>query len=223
MIFGMPEGESIMSSSSLKIVACAAMLLDHVAWTWFSVSSPVGIVMHIIGRITMPVMAFMIAEGYVHTHDITRYVVRLLVFAIISDFPFILFERSTIRHDVIFTLLFGLLAIWILDSRIPIFFRYILVAFFLIFSLCFDWVFIGVLLCVFFWRFRGNFLGVSFSVVLCSILAAIIFGQWWQLGMILSLPLLYLYNGSRGNSSKWGFYIFYPAHLLALSVLRAVI
>lgn len=44
-----------------------------------------------------------------------------------------------------------------------------------------------------------------------------------QLGVFLAIPLLCCYNGKRGSggrAAKWGFYIFYPAHLLVLWILN---
>lgn len=214
-----------MTGESLKLVAIVCMLIDHVAWSWVPTGSVLGIVMHCIGRITMPVMAFMIAEGYLHTHNFKGYAGRLLVFALASDIPFMIFECSTKMHNVMFTLLLGLIAIWLIDhSRNA--FKAVLAGLFMICVALFlsvDWSFIGVLLCVIFWRFRGNFLAISLSVTVLALLSVMIYGQWWQLSLILSLPLIRLYNGERGRGSKWGFYAFYPGHLAALAFIRAVI
>lgn len=201
------------------------MLIDHVAWAWVPVDSPAGIVMHIIGRVTMPIMAFMVAEGYIHTHDFKRYAGRLLIFAFVSDIPFMVFERSVVGHNVMFTLFLGLMAIWFADHI-----KWGFMIFCSVYSMAMaalilrlDWSFIGVLLCVLFWKFRGNFLAVSISAVALSIMTVIVYGQWWQFGMLLSLPLFRLYDGQRGRGSKWGFYAFYPGHLAALAILRAVV
>lgn len=214
-----------MTGEALKLFAVVCMLIDHVAWAWVPVDSPAGIVMHIIGRVTMPIMAFMIAEGYIHTHDFKRYAGRLLIFAIVSDIPFMIFERTNAGHNVMFTLFLGLMAIWFVDhadrSYKAVFGASLMIVAALYLRL--DWSFIGVLLCVLFWKFRGNFLAVSISAVALSIMTVIVYGQVWQFGMLLSLPLLRLYDGKRGQGSKWGFYVFYPGQFVVLSILRAVI
>ena len=214
-----------MSGEALKLFAVVCMLIDHVAWTWVPVDSPAGIIMHLIGRVTMPVMAFMIAEGYIHTHDFKRYAGRLLIFAFVSDVPFMAFERSVMGHNVMFTLFLGLIAIWCVDHTNRAYKAIFAVLLMVGSAACLrvDWSFIGVLLCLVFWQFRGNFIAVSLSVVVLAFLTMMIYGQWWQIGIILSLPLLRAYNGARGRGSKWGFYAFYPGHLAVLAVLRAVI
>ena len=40
--------------------------------------------------------------------------------------------------------------------------------------------------------------------------------QWL---MLLALPFILHYNGQKGKSSKWFFYVFYPAHIYVLVVL----
>ena len=214
-----------MSGEALKLFAVVCMLIDHVAWTWVPVDSPAGIVMHLIGRVTMPVMAFMIAEGYIHTHDFKRYAGRLLIFAFVSDVPFMAFERSVMGHNVMFTLFLGLVLIWFVDHANRVYKAILAGALMVGAAVCLrvDWSFIGVLLCLISWQFRGNFIAVSLSVIVLAFLTAMLYGQWWQLGVILSLPLLRAYNGQRGKGSKWGFYAFYPGHLAALAILRAVI
>jgi hypothetical protein len=214
-----------MTGEVIKLIAIVCMLVDHVAWAWVTSDSALGILMHCVGRITMPVMTFMIAEGYEHTHDFKRYAGRLLIFAFVSDIPFMAFERSNLNHDVMFTLFFGLLAIWFVDHAqkfyIAIFSVIMIMGVALYFRV--DWSFIGVLLCLLFWQFRANFIAMSISVVIMALLAVIVYGQWWQISLILSLPILRLYNGERDRGSKWGFYAFYPGHLAVLAILRSVI
>ena len=66
----------------LKVIAIVAMTFDHIAWMWVPVVSLPGQCMHIIGRITAPVMCYLLAEGYIHTHDIRKYTLRLGLFAL---------------------------------------------------------------------------------------------------------------------------------------------
>ena len=44
----------------------------------------------------------------------------------------------------------------------------------------------------------------------------------YQWRMIFALPLLLLYNGEKGSSPKYFFYIFYPLHLAILNILSVV-
>lgn len=70
----------------LKLLAIAAMTVDHIGYLFY----PGVSWMRMVGRLTFPIMAFLIAEGYRHTHDLRRYETRLFVFALISMLPFYL-------------------------------------------------------------------------------------------------------------------------------------
>ncbi|MCH5198687.1 MAG: hypothetical protein J1E34_07245 [Oscillospiraceae bacterium] len=117
------------SSSTLKIIAISAMLLDHIAaafedqlsGTLFCFSVGGLPLPRLIGRIAFPIFAFLIAEGASRTKNIYKYMLRLLIFAFISEIPFdlalfhtplneVLFETE--HQNVFFTLLLGLLAIY---------------------------------------------------------------------------------------------------------------
>ncbi len=64
------QGKTGMSSFTLKMIAILAMLIDHIAWAFVPTGTLLGQIMHIIGRITAPIMCYFIAEGYYHTHNI---------------------------------------------------------------------------------------------------------------------------------------------------------
>ena len=68
-----------LSANQLKTIAILAMTLDHLAWTLFPGYSTEWfvILLHIIGRITAPVMWFFVAEGYYHTRNIHNYMKRI--------------------------------------------------------------------------------------------------------------------------------------------------
>lgn len=72
-----------------------------------------------VGRLAFPIFAFLIAEGYFHTHDFKRYMLRLFVFALISEIPFNLMYGATIfypyHQNVIWTFLIALSGIWLID------------------------------------------------------------------------------------------------------------
>lgn len=104
------------TSMSLHIMAMFFMLLDHM---WATVI-PGRDWMTCVGRIAFPIFAFMVAEGYFHTHSLKKYVGRLLFFAIISEIPFNLMVGNTvfypIHQNVLWTFLIGILCIHMIEK-----------------------------------------------------------------------------------------------------------
>ena len=81
----------VLDANMIKIIAIIAMTIDHIAWLIFPgyLCVPLPIVLHIIGRLTCPIMCYFIAEGYHYTKDVNKYTWRLFAFAIISHFAYI--------------------------------------------------------------------------------------------------------------------------------------
>ena len=79
-----------LNGNQLKLIAIIAMTIDHLTWAFFPGFQQVWWVfaLHIIGRLTAPIMWFFIAEGCFYTHDKRKYLTRLLVFAVISHFAY---------------------------------------------------------------------------------------------------------------------------------------
>lgn len=103
------------SSNQLKLIAIAAMTLDHLAWTLFPGYDTRWFVIlcHILGRLTAPIMWFFVAEGFYHTRNFRKYALRLFSLALLSHFaynfcfgiPFIPFQTSVFnRTGVVWSL-----------------------------------------------------------------------------------------------------------------------
>ena len=93
----MTNTKGFLNRNQLKYLVIAAMLIDHIAWAFVPTASLLGQVMHIIGRLTGPTMAYMLAEGYRYTRSVKKYAMRLGIFAVISWLPFSYFESGGIR------------------------------------------------------------------------------------------------------------------------------
>ena len=124
-----PKRFHVLSGSALKVLAITAMIIDHTGL--FLVPSGKYVLMHfagrtltlyglmrLIGRIAFPIFAFLLVEGFVHTHDRKKYGFRLFLFALLSEIPWNLAMSGNWlyqRQNVFFTLLLGYLGLWIMQ------------------------------------------------------------------------------------------------------------
>lgn len=233
-----------LSGDTIKYIAIAAMLLDHIAWTFLRFDSPAAQLFHIIGRITAPIMCFFIVQGFIHTRDVRKYLFRLLFFALISQYPWCLMHNQKITQfplNMIFTLFFALLAVCAEAkiSNAPL--RIITVFGCAAATMKFDWCFFAVLWSAVFYKYRDNERKklLYFSLISLAYTAYIFLGSvengadllnsflscLFTLGTFLCLPLLASYNENiRPNKkSKYVFYFFYPAHMLILGIIKGLI
>lgn len=233
-----------LSANTLKLVAITAMLADHFAWLFLPTYSVAGQLVHVFGRMTIPIMCFFVAQGYYLTRSRARYAARLAVFALLSQPPFHYFLTGNLhflaqpaRLNVLFTLLFALLSVWLLDKarQRPIAW---LSLFLLLLSASFaDWSVFAVLFTLVFAEYRKNrkrqmLLYAAAAILAAGFLAwstaqsgAPFWGGLFQFGLLLPVPLLLRYNGQRGGftGTKWFFYLFYPLHLLVLAGIHSFV
>lgn len=211
----------------LKLLAIAAMTLDHIGCLFF----PGVAWLRAVGRLTFPIMAFLIAEGYRHTRDVKRYEMRLFWFALISAVPF--YMAFGWAGNVFFTLLCGLLALDFAGRMERGWKRAAVVLGLAVLSLPCDWGFSGVLAIYVFGQLPNKRLGAACGTavllatgmlkdtVLTAVLGAGVYPPQnfaVQSALLLAVPALMLYNGQRGWKMKHFFYIYYPAHLAILAV-----
>ena len=119
-----------LSGTALKRIACLSMLIDHIGAAllenglfrqnavWQG-GVRLDFVMRMAGRLAFPIYCFLLVEGFVHTHDFRKYALRMLGFALLSEFPFDWAFFSGVwwgHQNVYFTLLLGLLAMKALDT-----------------------------------------------------------------------------------------------------------
>lgn len=243
------------SGSTLKMTALFTMLLDHIgasllepalmrsaasagitSWDYealfFACPKLMSVytVLRLTGRIAFPIFCFLLVEGFLHTRNLPRYLMRLGLFALISELPFDLaFYRTSFYPDyqnVFFTLLSGMLVLTVL--------RFSYERFALQKGVCFlvnalaicsgaaaaellhtDYGAMGVLTIVVMYCCREKrFWQMTFG---CFILICMSF---LEITSLISIPLVKLYNGERGLKLKYLFYAFYPVHLLLLYLIK---
>lgn len=224
--------EKGLNRNQLKYIAIIAMIIDHIAFLFVPSTTILYKICRIIGKITAPIMCFFLAEGYNYTSSKIKYGTRLLIFAIISQFAFSLtfFNKwFALNFNMIFTLFVCFLVLLSYEKIQNKIIRWISILCLTILSYFCDWGIFAPLWALCFYIFKGKkFLQVvAYYIVTIFVIAIkyiIINNYNWtniliQLGLFLFIPLLYLYNGEKGKTSKfnkWFFYVFYPLHLIIL-------
>lgn len=218
-----------MSSFVLKIIALTTMFCDHLGYCIYGKLSW----MNYIGRLSFPIFAFQISEGYIHTKNVKKYFLRLLIFAFISQIPFNMYEYALnipLCINVFFTLLLGLLTIFVYDKANNKIWGLLLMI--LLSGIAeyfsFDYGAFGVIVVFLFYLLKENKLIMSLSFILSIainyFMKMCLYG--FNLKYILlalcamfSIIFICLYNNKKGPNIKYLLYIFYPLHLLILSLL----
>ena len=215
-----------MSAFVLKIIALISMFMDHIGYLIFGNIS----FFNYIGRLAFPIFAFQISEGYVHTSNLKKYFLRLLLFAFISQIPFMLFHSmisTSFSLNIFFTLLLGLASIYIYNKS-----KYkvlgiaisILLGLLANYTNC-DYGFYGVAIILIFYIFKNNVLYANIFFILATLIKYLIpainngfYIIYLYLFIFTCLPSFFIaaYNGKKGKNTKYLLYLFYPIHLLII-------
>lgn len=212
----------IMTSFSLKIVAYLTMFVDHIGLLFF----PDDDFLRIIGRISFPLFAFLIAEGFLKTRNQSYYLQRLLIFGCIAQVPYMWFQFTVgseiMKLNILFTLAFGLALLMLLQRKLYLFFA---AGFMLLMILDkiihFDYGMYGIFLILFSYIFiQKRVLGLGllvYTTILVSLSLENLAHSSLQIYALLSLIPIVIYNGEMGKRvSRWWFYAIYPVHFLIL-------
>lgn len=218
-----------MNVLTLKIIALVTMIIDH----YGAIFQTNIIAFRMIGRLAFPIYCFLLVEGYQHTSDIRKYLKRLLVFALISEIPFdlALYGGLDLRHqNIFFTLSIGLIAMYLKDNKdgkyifknTTIFVGSIIVAIFL----RVDYSFLGILYILLFHKYKDYPRKQKILHVACFMfLFNLISTGWIQQFALVSLPIIYFYNGELGPKNKISqifFYAAYPLHLIVFYMINTM-
>ena len=210
------ERKAGLTTFQLKVLGIISMLADHVG----AVLYPEAVWLRYAGRLAFPIFCFLLVEGYYHTGNVAKYMARLGIFALISEIPFDLAFHQTLwfpaKQNVFLTLFIGLGMLWGLERERERIIRVgiVLLSMWAAEFLCCDYGFMGVLLIAVF--------GVTRGKNTARYLAGAVWNVFWPsriqtAGALAMLPIA-LYNGQKGRSMKFFFYLFYPVHLFILYV-----
>ena len=246
--------KKMLNSNAIKMIAIIAMTIDHIAWLVFPgyPKEPLPLLLHMVGRITCPVMCYCVAEGYHYTKDIGKYTRRLFAFAVISHFAYVFASMDFVdwksfipfyygnvlnQTSVMWSLAWGLVMLRVAESsKIKgDAAKTLLILLICLISFPSDWSCIASLCILAFGTNRGKFrTQMLWMVFYVAIYAAVYFFAIdpvygvLQMAVVLAIPVIALYNGQRGSSPKvnramkWLFYVYYPLHLFVIGWIQFV-
>ena len=196
-----PRLKTNLDTDLLKLIAIAAMLIDHIGGAFFP---EVG-VFRWIGRLAFPIFCYCLTVGLLYTHDVRKYLTRLGIFALVSQPFYILafhpvgeFWANLTNWNIFFTLFLSLLGMYGLKER--------------------KW-----------WLFALALFTVSYLLSylpalmngwpedpLCLTVGGLCID--WSIFAVFAAPLIFCATHSRIKINRWFFYAFYPAHLAAIAL-----
>ena len=240
------------SQEGLKLLACVTMLIDHIG---YAVISPmyqqisvldnqmigtakllytVYLFLRCIGRLSLPIFAFLLVEGFHHTKNRKKYAIRLLIGTILSEIPYnLVVSGSPVWHykqSIMITLFLGFLALLAMERcRKPAWKSVVMIPFAIVSELLHaDYGWGGVVLIALFeltrTMYNCNLIRFCGMVVLFHYIPSMMlqFGNFavpMQALGALSMLFIAAYDGrkiSHNKTVQWAFYLFYPVHLAVL-------
>lgn len=236
-----------LTAAVLHIIAMTLMLMDHL---WATLL-PARECLTCAVRVAFPIFAFMAVEGYFHTRSFKKYILRMLLFAVLSEIPFDLMYGGTwfypVHQNVLWTFLLGLLGVWLMEQvrKKGKTWMYLLVCVLVVLAglvlgtLCMvDYYGVGVLTVFVFYFLHGRkwwcFLGQLAALywlnveLLGGLMYPVqLFGMEFELcqqGLaLLALIPIWLYRGRQGYHSKPFQYLCYAFYPVHMLLLVVVL
>lgn len=230
-----------LSGDTLKLIACAFMLIDHLAYglinyylsvyhmdivpQTFTKLNNFYEICRGIGRMAFPIFAFCVVEGFLHTHSKFKYALRLFIFALVAEIPFNLGLYKKLfygdHQNVMFTLFLGVLMLCIAEYVTSIAGLSNTIK-----AICYVCLTAGFAECASLLHLDHNYKGILLISVLylfrdikpLQLIAGAAASSFKATSPIAFL-LLYFYDSSRKPRLKYFFYLFYPVHLIIIYLL----
>ncbi|HHT24157.1 MAG TPA: conjugal transfer protein TraX [Clostridiaceae bacterium] len=231
-----------LNANQLKLIAIIAMTIDHIADLFYPgfPAQPLPIALHLIGRLTAPIMWFFVCEGFHYTRNAKKYMLRMFIFAVISHFAYcfafginpIPFSTGIFNQtSVMYPLFISVVILWLQyeEKSMNKYLKFAIVFVLIWSAFPADWSCIAVLAIQHMYRKRGDVKGqmiaIVFWVFFYGVISFFFVSKVYALvlvGVLMVYPLLKMYNGEKGKTDwmKMFFYIYYPLHLIIIGILR---
>lgn len=140
----------------LKWIAIIGMFLNHLVLSLHPVLPYwLQFPLYAVGGLTFPIMAFFVVEGYRHTSNLKKYLLRIFLFGLLAQIPHTI-AFGIFALNIMFTIALSLLLLILHDKiqKRPLF--WLLFVLGCIISLFFDWGIIGLIIVLMYHRITDN-------------------------------------------------------------------
>ncbi len=202
-----------LTNFDLKVIAIITMTLDHMGYYLF----PFDDWFRIVGRIAMPIFAFLCAETFRYTRDKKAYALRMLVCGVVYTLVRFYVEPNG-TGDIFLTLALGFLMLWGLEEK-----QYLITASAFIIGVLVpvDYYWYGLCMVPMMYYLKDKKLAMLLVMMGMNVLLVSTSNVHpMQYYSIISIFLIWLYNNQVGCKKwKYFFYIYYPVHVVILAAI----
>ena len=221
----MEKKGKLLPQEILKLIACITMLIDHfgaaiVPRLAMANVDTVYYICRSIGRLSFPIYCFLLAEGMRHTRNPGKYLLRLGFGILLAELPYDLMRYGEVNwasQSAMVTLTLGAAMLLCMQKNQKSWLKVILIKS--------NYGAGGIVMIAVFGLFDQPLLQtVGIFLVNWQLLpsaAVIVFGVVVIIQLLATLAMIPigLYSGkklTRNRVVQWGFYLFYPVHMLIL-------
>lgn len=227
-----------LNANQLKLIAVIAMTIDHAAWLLFPGlnTDPRAMLLHVIGRFTAPIMMFFVSEGIQHSSNKFRYGCRLLAFAIVSHFAYAYAFGNDLSWldgtSIMLPLASAVFLSMVLEQSNSKLVSNLAILAACLLNFTADFSSIAVMIPVLVSlksKMQDKLLTMRIWLIVYAMVYMVLVDWRYglvQFGLLIPTFVLNTYSGERGTRnwfSKWGFYVYYPAHMIVIGALRIAI
>jgi hypothetical protein len=201
----------------IRIIAMLTMLLDHVGEAFL----PNMIVFRIVGRIALPLFAWGIVNGYKKTINLNMYALRILILAIVSQYPYMLLFNNEYLN-ICFTLLTGLVILKVYELKINAFLKALIILFLGLVAHEFDFEYgiYGIALVLIHHIFEEKYYYLLLIQIAVTFLGMRLYRfDSIQLISIVSVGVIVLFKNYNFRINKILNYGFYVGHIIILLLI----
>ena len=213
-----------MNTKTLKWIALILMTIDHIGV--HLVKSPsLYLTLKVIGRGAYPLYAFMLVNGFIHTKNMYKYVLRILSFGLLIESSYLLLylyngTNYLLSNNIFLTLFSSLIVLNFFYNKNWYIKALVIPIIYISYLLKFDGSIYAILMVLLFSLSSSIWIKGSSLILLNLIFISLDLMPLYQWASLIVTPLMFFYNGEYGRINKYFHYFYYPLHIIVIIIIK---